>query len=520
MKLVSVFFCVIFLVGANLSIVISEGQRLEENGKFLKVYFTDRERFLQVVEMGVDVVELGFDYLKVLATAEQFCLLEGASFQIEELSMSELFDASVIGKVNAGLYHTYAEVVAELFEIEEAYGGIAKTYVIGKSIEGRDIMAIKISDNPEVEAADEPEVLYMGCHHAREWISVEIPMYLAHYLVDNYGIDSNITRSVEERETWIVPVVNPDGLVYSQTVYTMWRKNKRDNNKNNVFERWYDGVDLNRNHGYKWGYDDFGSSPYPGAEDYRGKYAFSEPESQAIRDLALGHDFVFSISYHSYGELVIYPWGYVNEDTFDDRLFTDVAARMACFNGYMYGNPKDNVIYNTNGGSDDWLYGCRGTIAYTFELGTMFIPPETEIEQIWLQNKYASLYLLQIADNPYQIYPSIRVYTDKAQYSIGDVMKVGIDLENNHDVIDVGVGIWVDMPNGGKYWVVREPLVTIPRGFSYSNSAWKSYVLPLLQSGDYYWHAIIVDPSTYYVLCESVSPWVFSGIASESECVC
>jgi hypothetical protein len=384
-------------------------------------------------------------------------------------------------------------------------------YVIGKSVLRRDIVAIKISDNPTVEEPNEPEVLYMGCHHAREWISVEMPMYLTNYLVNNYGTDPTVTRLVDEREIWIVPIVNPDGLEYSQTVYTMWRKNMRDNNNDGKFEQSQDGVDVNRNYGYKWGYDDVGSSPYPSDETYRGKYAFSEPEAQAIGNLTLQHRFVFSISYHSYGDLIIYPWGYADADTPDDKLFTDVAARMAQFNGYTYGNPKDGVIYNTNGDSDDWLYGSRGTQAYTFELGTMFIPPEDQIETMWLQNKNASLYLLQIADNPRQLYPSIKVHTDKNKYTKGDVMNVGLNVTNSQYGMSVGVGVWVDLPSGAKFWVLQEPSVALPKNFSYSNPAWKSYTLPLLQPGNYSWHAMVVDVSSMYVMSESIAKWAFNA---------
>lgn len=476
-----------------------------------KVYLENKEQYRQVATMSIDIVDYKSDYLEVFASQEQISMLNGMGLKIEKVPLSEVVDESVTAKTDSGLYHTYTEVESELRQIELTHGNIAKVFVIGKSIEGRNISAIKISDNPTVEEPKEPEVLYMGCHHAREWISVEIPMHLANYLTTNYGIDPNITRLVNERETWIVPITNPDGLVYSQTVYTMWRKNKRDNNNDGVFEQWYDGVDINRNYGYKWGYDDVGSSPYPSDEDYRGKSAFSEPETQAIRDLALQHHFVFSISYHSYGELIVYPWGYANADTADDKLFTDVASRMARFNSYTYGNPKDGVIYNTNGDSDDWLYGNGSTLAYTFELGTMFIPPESQIEQVWLRNKYASLYLLQIANDPHQIYPSIRVYTDKMNYSKNDTIKVGLNLTNPQDAINVGVGVWADLPSGGKYWVVQEPWVTLPRGFSYSNPTWKSYALPSLQPGKYSWHAVVVDPFTYYVLSESISQWTFSG---------
>jgi hypothetical protein len=478
--------------------------------ELFKIYLDKKEQCRQIVAMGIDVVEFKSDYLKAFATEEQISQIEGLGLRIEKMALSEVVDESVIGKAGAGLYHTYAEVSAELHQIELNHSNIAKVHVIGKSIEGRDILAIKISDNPTIEEPGEPEVLYMGCHHAREWISVEIPMYLANCLVNSYGTDPTITKLVDERQTWIVPIVNPDGLQYSQTVYTMWRKNKRDNDNNGVFERFYDGVDINRNYGYKWGYDDIGSSPDPGDETYRGRNAFSEPETQAIRDLALQHKFVFSISYHSYGELVIYPWGYANADTPDDKLFTDLAAGMAHFNGYTYGNPKDGVIYNTNGDSDDWLYGSRGTLAYTFELGTMFIPPENQIETIWVRNKVASLYLLYIADNPRQIYPSIKVYTDNTSYTKGDVMKVGLNLTNPQDAIKVGVGVWIDLPNGARFWVLQEPSVTLPKNFSYNNPAWKSYALPSLQPGNYSWHAMVVDPSTMYVLSESIAKWAFN----------
>jgi carboxypeptidase T len=395
----------------------------------------------EIAARGFDVIDFKPGFNKVLASREQVSRLERSGLKVEYLSLSEVVDESVVGKTNVGLYHTYAETVTELHQIEAFHSNIAKLFVIGKSIQGRDILAIKISDNPAVEEAEEPEVLYMGCHHAREWISVEIPMYLANYLVNNYEVNPAITRLVDERETWIVPIVNPDGLEYSQTTYTMWRKNMRDNDNDSVFDRSNDGVDLNRNYGYKWGYDDIGSSPYPWDETYRGKSAFSEPETQAVANLTVTHDFVFSISYHSYGEVMVYPWGYANLDTPDDKLFTDLAARMARFNGYTYGNAKDCIMYNTNGDASDWLYAYSGTLAYTFELGTAFIPPETQIQQIWLRNRYASLYLLQIADNPRQIYPAIRVYTDKTEYSQGDEMKVGLELTNPENAIAVGIGV-------------------------------------------------------------------------------
>jgi hypothetical protein len=493
----------------------SEGLETEAGTRTLvKVYLESVEQGEQIASIGVDIIEFKPSYLKVFITAHELAQIEGMGFRTEILELSEVIDQSVFGIADAGLYHTYDEVMAELLQTEADHTDIAKLYDIGDSIEGREIWALKISDNPAI-LEDEPKVLYTGAHHAREWISVEIPMYLANYLTDNYDIDPNITNIIDEREIWIVPMLNPDGVTYSQTVYTMWRKNKRDNNDNGVFEQSFDGVDLNRNYGYKWGYDDIGSRPDPRYETYRGTSAFSEPETQAIRDLAQQQDFVFAISFHSYGELILFPWGYVLEDTPDHKIYEDIAANMAQFNGYTYGNPKDGVIYRTNGDFDDSFYGYKGTLAYTFELGTMFIPPENQIEDVWLQNKKAALYPLLIADNPFQIYPSITIYTDKSTYTTGDTMNVGVNLTNPGDAITVGIGIWVDLPDGGKRWHYRNPSKSLAEGLEYSDPAWETIIFQDLPPGDYAWHAVIVDPPTNYLLSESISPWEFTMVTHE-----
>lgn len=496
----------------SISSVLAGNTEPQTNEPILaKIYLKHQTDIGQLAAVGFDLVEVKPDFIKALVSSEQITWLRNRGFTTELLSLSELADWSVTKKAAAGLYHTYNETTTELRQIEASHENIAKVIVLGKSIQGRDILAIKISDNPSLEEEAEPNVLFMGCHHAREWISVEMPLYLANYLVSNYESNPEVKKLVDERETWIVPIVNPDGLEYSQTIYTLWRKNMRDNNGNSFFERSYDGVDLNRNYGYKWGYDDIGSSPYPEDETFRGKNAFSEPETQAIGKLAVAHNFIFAISFHSYGQVMVYPWGYANLDTVDDRLFTDVASKMAFFNGYAYGNAKDGVMYNTNGDVTDWLYAQSGTLGYTIELATAFIPPENQIEQIWLKNKNATLYLLLTADNPRQIYPNIGVFTDKASYSNGDMMKVGIELKHSENAIVVGIGVWVDLPNGDKYWVVHEPYVTVPKGFNYNNLEWKSFVLPTLQPGNYSWHAVVVDAYTMYRMSESKYSWVFNA---------
>jgi murein tripeptide amidase MpaA len=177
-------------------------------------------------------------------------------------------------------------------------------FSIGTSIEGRDLWAIKVSDNPGTDEV-EPEVFYTGIHHAREPISAEVLLHTIDHLTDNYGSDPTVTDIMDGRELWFLPVMNPDGYVYNETTDPedggMWRKNRR-NNGNGTY-----GVDPNRNYGYNWGYDDVGSSPFTFHEGYRGTGPFSEPENQAVRDFTEGREFAIAMNYHSYGNLLLYP---------------------------------------------------------------------------------------------------------------------------------------------------------------------------------------------------------------------
>ena len=184
-------------------------------------------------------------------------------------------------KVKSKTY-TFDEVLIELDSMRLLYPSlISAKQSIGTSIEGKDIWIVRISDNPDVDE-QEPEVLYTALHHAREPQSMMTLMYFMYYLLENYGTDPEATFLVENRELYFVPVLNVDGYLYNQQTNPngggFWRKN-RHNNGDGSF-----GVDLNRNYGYQWGYDNTGSSPNPSNNTYRGTAPFSEPETQAIRD--------------------------------------------------------------------------------------------------------------------------------------------------------------------------------------------------------------------------------------------
>jgi len=301
------------------------------------------------------------------------------------------------GGIN-GDYHSYLELEADLQALERAYPQLARLFTIGVTLENRRIYALKISDNVALDE-EEAEVLFLGCHHAREWISVEVPLLLAKYLLENYASDAGVRRAVDESEVWIAPLVNPDGLEYSIRFFRYWRKNRRLNADGSY------GVDVNRNYGYAWGYDNEGSSPEPASEIYRGPAAFSEPETRAVRDLFEQREFQALVTYHSFSQIILYPWGYTATPTDKDGLHRSLAAAMstlmAAVNGRVYGfGASAASSYLTNGDVTDWAFGISGIPAYTIELPPVdqleggFFNSERDIDPIFKENLPAALFLI------------------------------------------------------------------------------------------------------------------------------
>ncbi len=212
-------------------------------------------------------------------------------------------------------YHTYAEMAAEVAQVEADHPAIAQRFSIGKSYQDRELWAIKISDNV-AEDENEPEVLFDALHHAREHLTVEQAIALMHWLTDGYGTDSRITRTVDNREIYIVFMVNPDGGEYDLTgdPYREWRKNRQPNSGTTAV-----GTDLNRNYGYRWGCCG-GSSGSKSALTYRGPSAFSAPETQAMRDFidsrVVGgrQQIRVAITFHTAGAQILWPYGYTFTD--------------------------------------------------------------------------------------------------------------------------------------------------------------------------------------------------------------
>ncbi|MFH0521454.1 M14 family metallopeptidase [Streptomyces sp. M41] len=309
-------------------------------------------------------------------------------------------------------YHNYAEMTSEINSLVSANSSIASRRVIGKSYQGRDIVAIKISDNVATDES-EPEILFTHHQHAREHLTVEMALYLLRELTSDYGSDSRVTGMVNNREIWIVPDLNPDGGEYDIATgsYRSWRKNRQPNSGSS-----YVGTDLNRNWNYKWGCCG-GSSGSTSSDTYRGKAPESAPEVKVVSDFVRSRvvggvqQIKAGIDFHTYSELVLWPFGYTYSDTAtgmtaDDRnAFAAVGRKMAASNGYTPEQSSD--LYITDGSIDDWLWGDQKIFGYTFEMyprsgGGGFYPPDEVIERETSRNRDAVLQLLENADCMYR----------------------------------------------------------------------------------------------------------------------
>jgi hypothetical protein len=284
-------------------------------------------------------------------------------------------------------YHTYDQTASELRQLVQQYPAICRLDTIGFSTTNNwPLLCLKLSDHPDL-TEDEPHLLFNGVHHACELIGNEICLYMAHDLLSRYGSDPGVTRWIDSNQTFIVPLVNPDGHAINMAVLdTMWRKNTHDFNHNGLWDPDSDGVDLNRNYDLLW---DVGDSSHS-SRSYRGPAPFSENETQAIRDLARRQRFLFDICFHSdidptHGQAVYYPWRWGNgfcPDYPEIKMVADSVARHIIND---QGNGYYATIYGraTEGGlARNWLYYALGTFAYTIEVSLGYQPPGYRVDSI------------------------------------------------------------------------------------------------------------------------------------------
>jgi hypothetical protein len=300
-------------------------------------------------------------------------------------------------------YHNYTEIVNTLLYLNDCYPNIVDVFSIGKSWLGKDIYCIRLTN--EASANAKPQVFFVGYHHAQERISAELPLYFTFEAASQYGVDASITYLLDHCEMYFVVALNVDGFEVVKrnewqrknahpfdedgdglldedppddedgNGYVEWLgtgescfiEGLNDDDDHLLNEDWIGGVDLNRNYDYQWNAACSSGSSDPNSEAYRGPTPFSEPETQAIRDLVLQHNFKYALSFHSGSECIIYPWGYTTIPTIHDPVFKEIAGNLSLLTGARAVQGAVG-LYTTSGVWDDWMYGDRGIFALTCEI--------------------------------------------------------------------------------------------------------------------------------------------------------
>jgi len=363
--------------------------------QLISIRLENKNEFKRLADLNLDLATSRIDSTaEVVATDLEIALIESRGFQTRVLPSDP--PGTLVTQ-----YRSYEDLIAYCQLLVQTYPNILIMDTLGYSQVWHLWMPVlKLSDNPEIEE-DEAAVLYDGLHHAREPVGMESVLYILEHLLKNYGTDEQVTRWVDEFEIWFIPMVNPEGYKYmidNAMTSPWWRKNLRDNDADGQFNPDIDGVDLNRNYGYNW---DGSNNGDPASWTYRGPEAFSESETRAKRDLALQQKFLLSNTYHSYGEIVIYTWSDMDPAP-DQDLIIEIAGEVASripklsgTGGYDFG-PSSGLT----GFSKNWMYAVAGTIEFTVETATRFIPTLNQGMSVAQQNLQGGLYLLERSEGP------------------------------------------------------------------------------------------------------------------------
>jgi hypothetical protein len=283
---------------------------------------------------------------------------------------------------------------AELERLATKHAELAELQVIGQTVNGVDIVAMKVTKDPgATEDGSKPTAVYIGAQHAREWITPEMVRRLLIHVLDRYGKDQAITDLVDATELWFVPVANPDGYDFTfEEGQRLWRKNLRDNDGDGQITP-EDGVDLNRNLATRWGYDNEGSSPQPSSETYRGPSAGSEPETQALDDLFARLTPQFLVNYHSAAELLLHGVGWqVATPSPDDVIYEAMLGDDAEPAVPGYDPDISAELYTTNGETDTHVQEAYGSLSITPEMSTCETASAVDPNDRWAPEDCGSVF--------------------------------------------------------------------------------------------------------------------------------
>ena len=356
-----------------------------------------REQRSQLVREGYDIGEAYWaDHVELYGSERQAQALALRGFRVSPSMTPDDFPPADSN------YHNYAEMVADIQAVAAAHPSTVRIFSLGVSHEGRDLIGARVS-NDASDNLSEPGVFFVGQHHAREHMTVEVALSLLHLFAES--TTPSVATLVNTRQIYIVPSLNPDGSEYDIATgsYRFWRKNRQPTPTPGVY-----GTDQNRNFSYRWGCCG-GSSGNHGSDTYRGPSPLSTPEDARMADFMIAHPNVTTgISYHSYGNLILYPYGYTYTDlppdmtALDRATFVAMGAEMQRTTGYHAQQSSD--LYITDGDWNDWMYGALHRYPITIELsGGTFYPPDEMIPAETARNHQAAIFVAEIADCPTRV---------------------------------------------------------------------------------------------------------------------
>lgn len=397
--------CVAALIFCLSPIAVAQEQERYDNHKLVNVTVNTVEDVIRMREISNDhwscSDHLGTSAYRITPDKMQALADSGLKYEVILENVQELIDAEAAAIAERGpggftTYQDYNTVNASMNSLAALRPDLAQTFTVGNSLEGRQIRGIRITGAGGTTG--KPAILFNGCQHAREWIAVMVPLYIADQFVRNYDTDARVAALLDQFVFYIVPIVNPDGYTYSWTNSRLWRKNRRNNGGGSF------GVDLNRNWSTGWGLDS-GSSSDPSNETYRGTAPFSEPETTVMRNfIQATPNLVLHIDFHSFSQLILSPLGYVDAipaepvaSTFQ-VLSGKIQQTIQATTGAIYNPIPSYQLYLASGTFADWAFEARNLWSWTIELRPInsppgFVLPTSEIQPT-IQENYAAMLVL------------------------------------------------------------------------------------------------------------------------------
>lgn len=442
-------------VGFNSNIEITDNQEKHSQVKIFASTDIDIKR-IEDAGLHMDHAENNGDHLITWLSASEIEMLKksGVAYQVtvddwmtyynalpkmtdaemQAAILNSTSDVAITHSIygSMGGYLTYQEVINKLDSMRIEYPGlISAKFSIGNSFENRAMWTVRVSNSPDAPTG-RPEVWFHSLIHAREPMSMEQNIYFLYWLLENYNIDPYATYILRYRELYFTPVFNPDGYEHNRSTNPngggMWRRNRKPCTGNI-------GTDLNRNYGpYSfWNWSGGGSSTSCGSDTYRGTLPFSEPETNNAQLFVNSRNFKGILSYHTYGNYFIRPFGYSGLPTVDENIFQNFSADMVLQNQYTVGRSLQTVGYTVRGTTDDWYYNDSGhakIMAMTPEVGTGtdgFWPPQSRILPLAQSTVWSNTYFAMVGGG--YTAPE-RTSLNKISYSPGESGSLKVHFKN------------------------------------------------------------------------------------------